>query len=153
MDTNTLLKYSNIFLIKIAQKREAAGILLICAEDNTCFLARRSPFVSKPSLWAAPGGGIESGENPWQAALREFKEEIGQLPKISKPSDVKIYEDESIKFITFICNISLNEKKSFKPKLNWENDAAQWFSPKEIPELETLESFNKLIEGIRELSY
>ncbi len=33
--------------------------------------------MDAPGSWQMPQGGIDHGENPWEAALRELKEEIG----------------------------------------------------------------------------
>lgn len=35
------------------------------------------PADSKPPIWITPGGGIEPGESPAEAAVREFLEETG----------------------------------------------------------------------------
>jgi 8-oxo-dGTP diphosphatase len=35
------------------------------------------PGVNNPGCWAVPGGGLEPGESPEQAARREFWEETG----------------------------------------------------------------------------
>jgi 8-oxo-dGTP pyrophosphatase MutT (NUDIX family) len=41
-------------------------------------LTRRSPkMTNHPGQWALPGGRMDSGESPEQAALRELKEEVG----------------------------------------------------------------------------
>src|SRR5262249_7806376 len=36
-------------------------------------LARRD----RPPIWNLPGGGVEPGEAPWDAAVRETREEVG----------------------------------------------------------------------------
>ncbi len=53
--------------------RANAGIMLLNAERKI-FVARR---VDTPEAWQMPQGGIDAGETPRQAALRELKEEIG----------------------------------------------------------------------------
>lgn len=39
----------------------------------------RDPLDDKPSVWVTPGGGIEPGESPAEAAARELFEETGLL--------------------------------------------------------------------------
>jgi putative (di)nucleoside polyphosphate hydrolase len=54
--------------------RRAVGIMLLNPERRV-FVAQRIDFPS--DAWQMPQGGIDAGEGPRQAALRELKEEIG----------------------------------------------------------------------------
>ena len=54
--------------------RPCVGIMLI-NKDNKVFIARR--IDTKGKSWQMPQGGIDRGETPEDAALRELKEEIG----------------------------------------------------------------------------
>lgn len=54
--------------------RTGVGIMLLNTE-NQVFVARRIDPVSE--AWQMPQGGMDPGESPVQAALREMKEEIG----------------------------------------------------------------------------
>lgn len=61
----------------------AAGLLLNHTDDQGVtryLLQHRSPYVDHPSTWSIPGGALDHGENPEQAAHREASEEFGQLP-------------------------------------------------------------------------
>lgn len=55
----------------------AAGLLLANADSSAVLLQKRSTYVSNPRTWALPGGAIEPGETPIEAALRETAEEVG----------------------------------------------------------------------------
>jgi putative (di)nucleoside polyphosphate hydrolase len=54
--------------------RPAVGIMLL-NRDNEVFVARRIDLAEE--AWQMPQGGIDKGEDPRTAALRELKEEIG----------------------------------------------------------------------------
>ena len=54
--------------------RPAVGMMLLNAE-NKIFVGQR--IDSKDAAWQMPQGGIESGEEPHEAALRELFEESG----------------------------------------------------------------------------
>ena len=54
--------------------RPAVGILLL-NRDNLVFVGRRIDQVAE--TWQMPQGGIDAGETPKQAALRELAEEVG----------------------------------------------------------------------------
>lgn len=55
---------------------------------NEMIFEVRSPFVTQPLEVAFPGGKIEENETPYEAAVRELKEEIN-LDVIKKISDVE----------------------------------------------------------------
>jgi putative (di)nucleoside polyphosphate hydrolase len=53
--------------------RLGVGIMLLDPQSRI-FVARR---IDTPDAWQMPQGGIDEGETPRQAALRELEEEIG----------------------------------------------------------------------------
>jgi len=55
-------------------KIDSAGILFVC--DGKCLLAHSTNSKRKGS-WMPPKGGLEPGETPEGAAIRETEEEIG----------------------------------------------------------------------------
>lgn len=60
------------------QHRETARVLLI-DRQNRIFLLKThfDPEVQLPPRWITPGGGIDPGETPQVAAIRELHEETG----------------------------------------------------------------------------
>lgn len=57
----------------------AAGVLYR-AGDHVLLVLRAPTAGDYPMHWGLPGGGIEEGETPEQAAIRECQEEIGHTP-------------------------------------------------------------------------
>ncbi len=60
----------------------AAAVALVLTSDEegrACFLITRraSRLRNHPGQWALPGGRLDPGETPEQAALREVEEEVG----------------------------------------------------------------------------
>ena len=51
--------------------------VLVCARRGSEVLLMHRKREPNLGLWIAPGGKIESGESPYEAALREFTEETG----------------------------------------------------------------------------
>jgi len=61
---------------KRALYRPAVGIMLLNREGNV-FVGRRIDMPAGLAAWQMPQGGIDPGESPRQAAIRELKEEVG----------------------------------------------------------------------------
>jgi len=70
--------------------------------------------------WAFPGGKIEEGETPEQAAIRECQEEIAHTP-----SDLKLLSQSIKDNVDFTTFTSISQDQ-FKPVLNEEHDAFSW---------------------------
>jgi len=61
----------------------AAGVLYRsrdAAGEPVVLLAQRGPLLHAAGQWGIPGGARDRNEEPWQAATREFAEEVGVSP-------------------------------------------------------------------------
>ncbi len=58
--------------------RPAVGVMLLNREGKVFVGAR---IDNRAEAWQMPQGGIDEGEEPWPAALRELEEETGIKPK------------------------------------------------------------------------
>ncbi len=59
--------------------RRGVGVMLI-NEHRHVFVGRR--IDNRDEAWQMPQGGIDKGEQPWPAALRELEEETGIAPRL-----------------------------------------------------------------------
>lgn len=110
--------------------KQGAGILLI--SQGRVFLALRSAEVNEPLTWAVPGGKVESNETPYEAAVRETREEFGSIPA-HVVVDEGVFVDGSFRYTTFFALVQPDIADAWEPELNWENDDAQWFSVDALP--------------------
>ena len=58
-------------------KRQRVAAYAVILRDDKILLSRLSPHITTDELWTLPGGGIDHGEDPRHAVLREVKEETG----------------------------------------------------------------------------
>jgi len=66
---------------KSSDQRETVAVAIL--KGDSLLLLRRSMTETKvPGSWEMPGGGIDPGETPEQAALRECQEEAGIVPNL-----------------------------------------------------------------------
>lgn len=71
--------------------------LMVLNRDGLVFIGRRSEgpeHVDETHVWQMPQGGIDDGEDPWPAALRELYEEtnIRSVEKIGEIEDWLSYD-------------------------------------------------------------
>lgn len=115
---------------------KAAGILFI--SQGRVLLLKRSGEGDHPREWALPGGKLEPGEDPDQAARREVFEETGY--SVSDPLTGYVPG----KYMVFIKSLP----EIFIPVLNDEHTEYQWCHLWDLPKpvhpklLPLLESFS-----------
>ena len=59
-----------------------AAYALCVDQDDRLLLCRIAPGYPSPGAWTLPGGGIDFGEHPADAAVRELEEESGLTGRI-----------------------------------------------------------------------
>lgn len=134
--------------------RPCVGIMLINKEGHI-FVARR---VDTPGAWQMPQGGIDPGESPAVAALRELEEEIGtgkavllaesnQWLSYDLPPNLlgKVwggkYRGQTQKWVA--CRFTGSDADINLETEHPEFDAWQWVSVEELPRL--IVSFKRAI--------
>ena len=67
-------------------RRPVAGAVLL-HPDGRVLLQHRDdkPGIESPGQWSLFGGGLDEGEEPAEAMLREIEEEIGYRPRAYRP--------------------------------------------------------------------
>ena len=58
-------------------KRQRVAAYAVILRDGAILLSRLAPTVTPDELWTLPGGGLDHGEDPRDAVVREIREETG----------------------------------------------------------------------------
>lgn len=100
-----------------------AGVILRAPSGRVLFLRRSPDAPDHPGVWCWPGGGVETGESPEDAARRELHEEAG----IDFSGPLRMVDDRG-GFVTFMGDVS----GEFRPELNDEHTDAYWTDPADL---------------------
>jgi ADP-ribose pyrophosphatase YjhB (NUDIX family) len=69
-------------------KRQRVAAYAVILREGRILLSRLSPRISADELWTLPGGGLDHGEDPRDAVLREIHEETGLLASVGETARV-----------------------------------------------------------------
>jgi ADP-ribose pyrophosphatase YjhB (NUDIX family) len=69
-------------------KRQRVAAYAVILREGRILLSRLAPKISADELWTLPGGGLDHGEDPRDAVLREIHEETGLLASIGETARV-----------------------------------------------------------------
>ncbi len=99
-----------------------AGKICLVLRDN-------NPNIAYPNLWNTPGGGIDDGETPREAMLRELKEEIGLDTTEIIDLGTTTYSDGSLVYRFFI---PVTDEQFRNIHLVSEGQRLDWFTFDEV---------------------
>jgi len=70
-------------------RRPVAGAVLVNRSGQLLLQHRDDdPTIESPGKWSLFGGGLDEGETPTEAMLREIEEEVGYRPRAYRPLSV-----------------------------------------------------------------
>ncbi len=144
------LKYKNKYLqLKLQLGGEFKNACVALFYNNQIYLVQE-----KDGRWNIPGGGIKTGENSFQAAFREFKEETGgfDLKRWADSTNPRrkfeVYEYHGHTKIWWHVS---SENPRIKFKSNNETIADQWAPINNLPHLKFPASIKSLIDNLKSL--
>jgi 8-oxo-dGTP pyrophosphatase MutT (NUDIX family) len=82
----------------------------------------------RPAIWNLPGGGVEPGEAPWDAAVRETAEEVGVDVEVERLTGVYHRPPDGEPVFVFRCRL-----RSGTPGTSPESRAVGWFPAEALP--------------------
>lgn len=103
------------------QKQRIRSSAIIIRNNKVLLIHRKKPGQE---YWVFPGGGVEDGETPEQALVREVKEETNLDVKSFKPAFECVFNGDGVMHPFYFCDVNggkveiIGEEKD----INSEND-------------------------------
>ncbi|MGH2490622.1 MAG: NUDIX hydrolase [Candidatus Limnocylindria bacterium] len=103
---------------------KAGAFAVIFDEHDRVLLCHRRDL----DAWNLPGGGVEQGETPWDAAVREVREEVGLDTEIVRLTGLYWKPDSDELVFNFECRVT-----GGSPTSSDEADAVDYFALDALP--------------------
>jgi 8-oxo-dGTP diphosphatase len=123
--------------------RTRLGSYSLCVDEaGRLLLARLSAVEVEYGAWTLPGGGVDFGEHPDAAAIRELEEETGLVGEIEGIAGIfsHLYERSrwargaDLHFLGVVYRMRV-VGGDLRDEVDGTTDAAAWFSRDEIADL------------------
>jgi 8-oxo-dGTP diphosphatase len=124
----------------------AAGLLLT-DPGRGVLLQRRAWWVHHGRTWALPGGALEAGETPREAATREAEEEAAIAPELVRPTSSSTVDHVDWRYTTVLATV---RRPVHARVANAESAELRWVPPDEVAELVLHRDFALAWPALRE---
>jgi ADP-ribose pyrophosphatase YjhB (NUDIX family) len=127
--------------------QRVASYVVCVDDDDRLLLCRLTDLTNRPGWWTLPGGGVEFGEHPEAAALRELAEETGLEGRLgellcvdSVAGPVRLDEGAEVELhrIRFVYRADITGGE-LRHEVGGTSDRAQWFTRAEVAALDVVE--------------
>jgi ADP-ribose pyrophosphatase YjhB (NUDIX family) len=127
--------------------RTRVGGYALCTDDEgRVLLARLSAIEVDVGAWTLPGGGIQFGEHPDAAAVRELEEETGYIGEIEAVAGVfsHVYRQSraagglDLHFLGILYHMRLVGGR-LRDEVDGTTDTARWFRSDELGDVRLVE--------------
>jgi ADP-ribose pyrophosphatase YjhB (NUDIX family) len=123
----------------MTERRRRIGAYGVCRDaGGRVLLVRASPRSVRPGTWFLPGGGVDHGEHPADAVVREVAEETGLAVTVTGVRDVvaevvarpplREHTDGVIYDVAVVGGV-------LRPEVDGTSDGARWVPPDEVAAL------------------
>lgn len=112
---------------------------MIFDADGAVLLCHRGDL----DVWNLPGGQVEPGESPWDAAIRETLEEVGLVVEIERLAGVYFKPEQSETVFSFVCRIVGGELSTSD-----EADDIRYFPIVELPANTSPKQVERIVDAL-----
>lgn len=126
----------------------------LCRDDeDRLLLCHISPTVGAGDLWTLPGGGLEFGEPPAVAVLRELAEETGYRGEVERLVDVndRLFDDgdgERMHAIRIVYAVRIVDG-ALRDEADGSTDTCRWLSLEAAAGLRLGELARRAVDRLR----
>lgn len=106
----------------------------IIERDGKVLVMKRAEHKPSGGRWNFPGGKIENGETPREAAIREVREEAGVEPEVKREGEFFYSETSDRKWEVYPYLMESEDEI----ELNEEHTEFKWVHPSELEEFDTI---------------
>ncbi len=135
--------------------RTRVGAYALCLDDaGRILLCRIAPSVLPGQVWTLPGGGLEFGESPASAVLRELAEESGYTGEVTGLLDVSDHlfsdagDDSRMHAIRVVYRVTITGGE-LRDEIDGSTDTCAWFSLEETASMHLGELARRAVRGSR----
>jgi 8-oxo-dGTP diphosphatase len=126
--------------------RTRVGGYALCVDDERILLARLSAIEVDVGAWTLPGGGVEFGEHPNVAVIRELAEETGFIGEIDEIAGVfshvyrrsRAAEGADLHFLGVLYHVRI-VGGGLRDEVDGSTDSARWFRRAELGDVRLVE--------------
>jgi 8-oxo-dGTP diphosphatase len=130
----------------VSTARTRVGGYALCVDDERILLARLSAIEVDVGAWTLPGGGIEFGEHPDAAVIRELEEETGYRGEIEEVAGVfshvyhqtRAAQRADLHFLGVVYHVRI-VGGGLRDEIGGTTDTAAWFRRDEVSGIRLVE--------------
>ena len=113
----------------------AAGVVFVVRDTHGephVMLQKRSAMAHEGGNWSCAGGALDLGETPYDGALREASEEVGQVPGTPRLLGKYVFAPATDwSYTTIVVEVD----EPFGESMNFETDAVEWYRLDQVDQL------------------
>ena len=135
-------------------RTRVAAYAVCCDDDGRVLLCHIAPSVGVGDVWTLPGGGLDFGEPPELAVLRELTEEtgyVGELEGLIGVSD-RVFRDvdgaDRLHAIRILYRVRVVGGE-LRDEADGSTDTCRWYQPKEARRLRLGELARHALDLVR----